>query len=229
MARPKHAQNAGRTFTEAMDRAALVLAGTDGPKPRENPIARRQAWLAWFFRDHPDQRRSANTGDQDQRGVRQPIARLAGTITRVGLVTRTPTLLENLRHLAADHVPRTIVVMMPERGDSSHVIVRETSPLRHSRASSNVIPGLDPGISASVEEIRGRTSGGLRMPSREPRRRPTTPYRHAASASAPLIVRPLLSADMCTVSPSFTAPSRIIPASGFCNERWITRFNGRAP
>ena len=40
---------------------------------------------------------------------------------------------------------------------------------------------------------------------------------YAASANCPLIVRPCDPADTCTVSPSFTAPSRISDASGFCS------------
>jgi hypothetical protein len=57
---------------------------------------------------------------------------------------------------------------------------------------------------------------------------PQNPF-YAASASAPLIINPRGPADTCTVSPSFTPPSRISPASGFCRLRWITRFSGRAP
>ena len=52
---------------------------------------------------------------------------------------------------------------------------------------------------------------------------------YAASANCPLIVSPCEPADTCTVSPSFTAPSRISEANGFCSPRWITRFSGRAP
>ncbi len=63
----------------------------------------------------------------------------------------------------------------------------------------------------------------------EPVAGPGAPFGYAASANAPSIVSPLLFAETCTVSPSFTVPSRIMPASGFCSARWITRFSGRAP
>ncbi len=52
---------------------------------------------------------------------------------------------------------------------------------------------------------------------------------YAASASRPLITSPSPPAETCTVSPSFTTPSRISPASAFCRLRWITRLSGRAP
>jgi hypothetical protein len=52
---------------------------------------------------------------------------------------------------------------------------------------------------------------------------------YAASASLPLMASPSPAAETCTVSPSVTAPSSSIEASGFCNDRWITRLSGRAP
>ena len=51
----------------------------------------------------------------------------------------------------------------------------------------------------------------------------------AASASCPLITSPSDPAATRMVSPSLMLPSRINPAKGFCSDRWITRFNGRAP
>ena len=42
------------------------------------------------------------------------------------------------------------------------------------------------------------------------------------------MTRPLSPAATRTVSPSLTVPFRISVASGFCSERWITRFSGRA-
>ena len=52
---------------------------------------------------------------------------------------------------------------------------------------------------------------------------------YAASAKCPPITRPASDAVTGTLSPSFTVPSRMSPASGFCRLRWMTRFNGRAP
>ena len=71
----------------------------------------------------------------------------------------------------------------------------------------------------STHRKRRREWGGARRPTRH----------YAASANCPLIVSPFEPADTCTVSPSFTAPSRISDASGFCSPRWITLFSGRAP
>lgn len=52
---------------------------------------------------------------------------------------------------------------------------------------------------------------------------------YAASAFTPLMVKPSCPAEIATVSPSLTVPSRMRLARGFCKERWITRFKGRAP
>ena len=51
----------------------------------------------------------------------------------------------------------------------------------------------------------------------------------AATAFSPLIVRPSAPAEIRTVSPSLTRPSRIIDARLSCKDRWITRLRGRAP
>lgn len=51
----------------------------------------------------------------------------------------------------------------------------------------------------------------------------------AASATRPLMIKPSCPAATRTISPSWMAPSRINPASGFCSCRWMTRFSGRAP
>jgi hypothetical protein len=85
---------------------------------------------------------------------------------------------------------------------------------------------------AAVKPFYGRISSRLVMPCRTcsaaaPRHRRRSDQ--AASASRPLIARPSAPAVTRTASPSFTVPSRIRPASGFCRLRWITRFSGRAP
>ena len=43
------------------------------------------------------------------------------------------------------------------------------------------------------------------------------------------MVRPFLPAETWITSPGLNFPWSSMPASGFCNSRWITRFSGRAP
>ena len=51
----------------------------------------------------------------------------------------------------------------------------------------------------------------------------------AALATRPAMASPPSPAVTSTVSPSLIRPARMSSASGFCSERWITRFSGRAP
>jgi hypothetical protein len=55
-------------------------------------------------------------------------------------------------------------------------------------------------------------------------------FHYAAAATAvPLKTRPSRPAVIFTFSPSLMRPASSSSASGSCTERWITRFNGRAP
>jgi hypothetical protein len=99
-------------------------------------------------------------------------------------------------------------------------------PATHSRSCTAAGSDRRRGAAAATAAATATAAAVARGPAdrRPPRRRP-----YAASANCPLISRPSLLAVTCTVSPSFTDPSRISDASGFCRLRWITRFSGRAP
>jgi hypothetical protein len=51
----------------------------------------------------------------------------------------------------------------------------------------------------------------------------------AAATAVPLKTRPSRPVVIFTFSPSLMRPDSRSSASGSCTERWITRFNGRAP
>ena len=72
-----------------------------------------------------------------------------------------------------------------------------------------------------------RARSGLHLRGSAPDRR--QPDQAASARAASSITRPLSLALTRTVEPSGICPLRISSASGFCNSRWITRFNGRAP
>ena len=215
--------------TAARDRRGSSIAGSRARAPRAGPP------LAWNVAATASARaasRSANAppGESPQAGQRARTSPRSRPMDRddVG---------EDHRVIGAGHAEYSSGgIIMPARRSRSRISAGDsasfdTSCMPAPTASGDGAPVCGDGAG----QVAGVASIGTRAyaPTRAGRasgaagRRPAA--RYAASANCPLIVSPCGPADTCTVSPSFTAPSRISPASGFCSARWITRFSGRAP